>query len=66
MSRSKRDRVLSRSSGVVFFGVGMNFRPRPRSRFADVGSMLPVVRSWKVRFLTWVKYVDVSVDPNIF
>ena len=66
MSCSKRNRVLSRSFEVVFFGVGMNFRPRPSSRLADVGRMLPVVRLWKVRFLTWVKYFNDSVDPNTF
>ena len=61
MSRSKRDRVLSMSSGVVPFGVGMNFRPRPRSRLDDYGRMLPVVRLWKVKFLTLVKYSAVFI-----
>ena len=66
MSRSKRDRVLSMSSGVVPFGVGLNFRPRPRGRLDDFGRMLPVVRLWKVRFVTSVKYSAVVIDPNTF
>ena len=66
MSCSKRERVMSISFGVIHRGVGMNFRPRPRIWLADVGRMLPVVSSWKVRFLTWVKYSDDIMSPNTF
>ena len=45
-SRSKRDSVLSCTSGSMLIrGVGMYFNPRPSNVFADCGSIPPVVRS---------------------
>ena len=32
---------------VEYFGVWMNFMPRPRTDWACVGMSLPSVRSWK-------------------
>ena len=50
-SRSSQERVLSCLVGDVFtWGVGMYFKPCPRSVFAIGGRIFPVVRSWNARF----------------
>ena len=48
MSHRSRDRVVVMSE-VVYFGVGINFRPRPRTTRVWCGTLLWSVRSWKAR-----------------
>ena len=67
MSRSNRDRVLSMSSWVmVIFGVGIYLSPRPRSEFAEGGSVPCEVRSWNDKLVTVGKYSSMGVLPRIF
>ena len=50
-SCSSQESVLSCSAGDVFIlGVGIYFKPSPRSVLAIGGRMSPVVRSWNARF----------------
>ena len=61
-SLSQRASEMSRSCCVMLcFGVGVNLRPKPRSELAEGGSVPLVVRLWKARFVTWVKYFVVCV-----